>query len=162
MKEALQKKLYEKYPKIFAQKDMPMSETCMCWGICHDDGWYNILETLCGSIQHHIDYENCDGKYESMRKHKSPKPDGTWAHVPQVEATQVKEKWGGLRFYYAGGDEFIRGLVSFAESISLKTCETCGAPGRQTKKGWVRTMCNPCAAAAQKELMGEFEEDSDE
>jgi hypothetical protein len=158
MKEELQKKLYEKYPKIFSQKDLPMSETCMCWGICHDDGWYNILDTLCASIQHHIDYENCDGKYESMRKHRPLPSDGTWVQVHQVEATQVKEKFGGLRFYYNGGDEFINGLVTFAQSISLRTCETCGAPGRPTKKGWIRTMCKPCADAAQKELMGEFDD----
>ena len=158
MKEELQKKLYEKYPKIFSQKDLPMSETCMCWGICHDDGWYNILDTLCARIQHHINYKNCEGEYELMRKHRPPEPDGTWVQVRQVEATQVKEKWGGLRFYYNGGDEFINGLVTFAESISLRTCETCGVPGRPTKKGWIRTMCKPCADAAQKELMGEFDD----
>lgn len=29
----LQEKLFEKYPKIFRQKDLSMNETCMCWGI---------------------------------------------------------------------------------------------------------------------------------
>lgn len=162
MREELQKKLYQKYPKIFAQKGLPMSETNMCWGITTDDGWYNIIDTLCGCIQHHIDWKNCDGKYEHMRKHRPPEADGTWVQVHQVEADQVKEKYGGLRFYYIGGDDHIGGLVSFAESISLKTCETCGAPGRQTKKGWIRTMCNPCAEAAQKELMGEFDDEEGE
>lgn len=162
MKEELQQKLYHKYPKIFGQKDLPTSETCMCWGISTDNGWYNIIDTLCGNIQHHIDWKNCQGKYEHLKKHVSPDENGSWEKVPQVEATQVKEKFGGLRFYYIGGDEHISGLVQFAESISLKTCETCGVPGRQTKKGWIRTMCKPCADAAQKELMGEFDDEEDE
>ena len=33
MKAELQNKLFEKYPKIFGQKDLPMTQTAMCWGI---------------------------------------------------------------------------------------------------------------------------------
>lgn len=162
MREELQSKLYKKYPKIFRQKDLPSSETCMCWGICVDSGWYNIIDTLCANIQYYIDLKNCDGKYEPMRKHREPDENGSWIIVEQVEATQVKEKFGGLRFYYNGGDEYINGLVAFAETIANKTCETCGSPGRQTKCGWIRTMCKTCAAAAQKELVGEFDDEEDE
>lgn len=162
MREELQKKLYQKYPKMFGQKDLPASETNMCWGIDTDDGWFNIIDTLCGSIQHHIDWQNCEGRFESMKKHRQPEADGTWNKVHQVEASQIKEKFGGLRFYYTGGDEHISGLVSFAETISLRTCEMCGSPGRQTKKGWVRTLCKPCADSAQRELMGEFDDEEDE
>tara|TARA_R110002153_G_scaffold46642_2_gene131713 strand:- start:1695 stop:1805 length:111 start_codon:yes stop_codon:yes gene_type:complete len=28
-----QKEIFEKYPKIFRDKDKPMTETCMCWGL---------------------------------------------------------------------------------------------------------------------------------
>jgi len=27
------KQLYEKYPKIFIQKDWPMNKTALCWGL---------------------------------------------------------------------------------------------------------------------------------
>jgi hypothetical protein len=48
--------------------------------------------------------------------------------VDQVVAKQIKEKFGTLRFYYDGGDEFIRGLDSMAASMSSVTCEVCGTP----------------------------------
>jgi len=60
---------------------------------------------------------------------------------PQVTLDQVKEKFGTLRFYYTGGDDYIRGLVSMAESMSGVTCETCGKPGTSTRGGWIKTAC---------------------
>ena len=129
MKKELEEKLFEKYPKIFRQKDLPMSETCMCWGIESGDGWYNILDTLCGQIQWHID--------KNLKEDEKPEE-------VQVEATQVKEKFGGLRFYYHGGNDFINGLVWMAEGLSECTCENCGAPGKQNNESWVTTLCESC------------------
>ena len=60
---------------------------------------------------------------------------------PQVVASQVKEKFGTLRFYYTGGDDYTSGVTSFAESMSCVTCEDCGAPGETGGKGWIRTLC---------------------
>jgi len=61
-----------------------------------------------------------------------------------VEATQVKEKYGSLRFYYTGGDEFIRGICWMAEGLSECTCEECGSPATQNGRGWISTLCDPC------------------
>jgi hypothetical protein len=66
---------------------------------------------------------------------------------PQVTVDQVKEKFGTLRFYYSGGDEYISGLVSMAESISAVTCEECGNPGTQVGGGWITTLCKEHAEA---------------
>lgn len=60
----------------------------------------------------------------------------------QVIATQVKEKYGTLRFYYYGGDEYCSGVESMAESMSAVTCEVCGSPGKIREGGWVRTLCD--------------------
>jgi hypothetical protein len=62
--------------------------------------------------------------------------------IPQVVATQVKEKFGTLRFYYEGGDDYIQGLVDMAESMSAVTCEECGVPGKQRGGGWILTSCD--------------------
>ena len=104
-----------------------VTETAMCWGFSCGDGWYNILNSLMSNIQGHIDWKN---KKEEV--------------VPQVTLDQVKEKFGTLRFYYTGGDDYIRGLVSMAESMSAVTCEECGNPGKQTHGGWIKTTCAPC------------------
>ena len=63
-----------------------------------------------------------------------------------MNVTQVKEKFGGLRFYYDGGNNYIDGMVSFAEAMSYKTCEFCGTTHNvgQTNKGWIFTICKEC------------------
>jgi hypothetical protein len=60
---------------------------------------------------------------------------------------QVKEKFGTLRFYYTGGDDYIRGMVSLAESLTGVTCESCGNVGERRGGGWVHTYCTPCEEA---------------
>ena len=54
MNEKLDSYLCETYPKLFRERHQSMDKTCMCWGFSHDDGWYNIIETLCRGIQGHI------------------------------------------------------------------------------------------------------------
>jgi hypothetical protein len=70
MKEQLDQELCAKYPKIFRDRNAPMDQTCMCWGFEHGDGWYNIIDQLCGSIQSHIDWRqkqhDSDIKYNEM------------------------------------------------------------------------------------------------
>ena len=120
MKKDLQDKLFSEYPKIFKQKDLSPQETAMCWGIACGDGWFDLIDTLCKSIRHHIKYSKKEISFE---------------------ATQVKEKWGGLRFYYDGGDDYIEGMVDLAESLSYKICDVCGNPGKPSNKGWIAVRC---------------------
>lgn len=61
--------------------------------------------------------------------------------VSQVVAVQVKEKFGTLRFYVDGGDNYTDGMIRIAEGMSGVTCEACGNPGRRTEGGWVSTLC---------------------
>lgn len=126
MKKELEEKLFNKYPKIFADKDKPMTETAMCWGIECGDGWYWIIDNLCECIQNYID-------------------NNSHLNIPQVVASQVKEKFGELRFYYNGGDKTIHGMVWFAEKLSIETCEICGSTQNigQTS-GWITTLCKSC------------------
>lgn len=126
MKRELDAKLVEKYPKIFKDRYGNMKDTCMCWGFECDDGWYWIIDNLCSTIQSYID----------NNKHLD---------IQQVVAVQVKEKFGGLRFYVNGGDNYIDGMISLAESLSYKTCEICGSKNnvKQTK-GWIKSLCEDC------------------
>jgi len=72
MTEELQNKLYAKYPKIFAEKDLPMTQTCMNWGICCGDGWYWLIDQLCSSLQWRIDNPDKvklqNGKWSERRR----------------------------------------------------------------------------------------------
>ena len=58
------------------------------------------------------------------------------------EVIQVKEKFGGLRFYINEGTDEIHQRIGQAELESMKTCEITGRPGKlRTDIGWYRTLC---------------------
>jgi len=81
--------------------------------------------------------------------------------IPQVTLDQVKEKFGTLRFYYTGGDEYISGMVTMAEAMSGCTCEECSAPAETHGPGWIRTICKPCEEKrelARKQASEEYEQ----
>lgn len=62
------------------------------------------------------------------------------------EVSQVKEKFGGLRFYCeSDGAPGIYDRIQEAEDESFKTCEECGAPGRPRDWSWIKTLCDKCA-----------------
>lgn len=154
MREELQKQLYERWPEIFAQKDWSMQQTCMCWGIDCDDGWYNIIDNLCNRIQNHVENENWKIKY---KKEKGELPADA-PNYPQIQAVQVKEKYGGLRFYINHHDDYLDGAISMAEAISLDTCEKCGSPGKPNEEGWIVTLCTPCREEYEKRWAKKEEE----
>lgn len=132
MDATLQEELYAKYPYLFSNKDKGPSESCMYFGIETGSGWFDIISTLCWEIKQ---YEQNITNDKSHRYNKD--------YVP-VQFDQVKEKFGGLRVYFSGGDDFIDGLVNMAEAISYKTCESCGNSGKPNKEGWIATLCESC------------------
>jgi len=172
MREDLDKMLCDKYPKMMVDRNADPMETAMCWGFACGDGWFHILDKLMGNIQSHIDWKNkCRQReidkfiareqgYDALLKFYSggnrepseweiKQADETMSdgvtippEVPQVVLEQVKEKFGTLRFYYRGGDDYISGLVSMAESMTNVTCEECGSVGERRHGGWIRTLCD--------------------
>lgn len=97
----LEQKLYKAFPKLFAQKDLPKEQTCMCWGIETPDEWFDVIYKACDTIQNYIDQTKSS----------------------QIEFTQVKEKFGSLRMYYAGADDFVDGVIEMANSLVTKKKE---------------------------------------
>jgi hypothetical protein len=73
-------------------------------------------------------------------------------------AVQVKEKFGGLRFYVQAATDKHYNYISFAESMSYRTCEECGAPGKRYTDGWHRTLCDIHAEMDGREEEYEYEE----
>jgi hypothetical protein len=124
--ESFSKRMEEKFPKMFANK---------YGGFACGKGWWPLLEQLCGTIQHHIDWREKQGN-----------------PIPQVVIEQIKEKFGTLRFYYQGGDDYISGAVSFAENVTDQLCEECGDAGTRRSGGWIRTLCDKHEAERQEKL----------
>src|ERR1043166_7146595 len=107
MRKELDEALCAKYPKIFADRNGKPSETAMCWGFACGDGWYTLIDVLCSKIQHYID--------DPIRQ-----------EIEQVVAFQVKEKFGGLRFYIGSAPDRVHRYIEFAEAMSYHICEECG------------------------------------
>ena len=68
---------------------------------------------------------------------------------PEIEVMQVKEKFGGLRFYTGGIDsdyaDKIYDLIEKADAESFKICENCGTREDVITKGdWLLTLCDNC------------------
>jgi hypothetical protein len=57
----------------------------------------------------------------------------------------VKEKFGGLRFYITQNNKILSKLISEAGAESYKTCEMCGEPGKLYGGYWIKTLCAKCA-----------------
>jgi hypothetical protein len=57
---------------------------------------------------------------------------------------QIKEKFGGLRFYIGSASQEVHDIISRYESLSYLTCEVCGEKGELRKDTglWYKTMCD--------------------
>lgn len=112
-----EQEIFDKYPKIFKDKDKSMKDTCMCWGLEVPDSWLLIIDELCDAMT------NCT--YSCYCKDVKGGID-----FPQVVAEQVKSKFNQLRFYYRleyeqenvpetikeGHVKYIDGMIRYAEN----------------------------------------------
>jgi hypothetical protein len=163
--EEFEKHMAEKYPRYFG-------EGKRYGGFAIGEGWYQIIESLVGNIDHYTKHRrNCRAR--DLRKLRA-KNKGMEAliefmagkkHTPSdwdieraeeamendidvtpkldwINIAQIKEKFGGLRFYYDGGDDEISGMVRMAEAWADHTCEDCGNKGERRSGGWIRTLCD--------------------
>jgi hypothetical protein len=124
--------IIQKYPKIF--QDYEGNPHRVNW---YDvpDGWLAVIDILCGSIQDYIDNT---WRYTTGGNRVSP---------AQVTCTQMKEKFGGLRFYVNNSDEQIEGMIRMAEFMCEHICQKCGSKENigQTQ-GWIATLCGTCGS----------------
>lgn len=61
-----------------------------------------------------------------------------------IKASQIKEKFGTLRFYTDLTSDAAEAAISAAEKASVKICEECGQDGTLREGGWLKTRCDDC------------------
>jgi hypothetical protein len=115
MNKELSQKLVDRWPKWF-DVNGSIQHTLMPFGFECGDGWFNLIWKLCEDLDSLV-------------------PDN-------FEVVQVKEKFGGLRFYIDNGSDAIYDRIGQAEDESFKTCEVCGNPGKVRGGGWISTLCD--------------------
>ena len=81
------------------------------------DGWSGIIDKLC------------------LQLSETPEP---------IKATQIKEKFGTLRFYTDVSTDQQDKFITSAENESAIVCEVCGRPGkiRSSGRSWIKTLCD--------------------
>ena len=133
--------LYQKYSLLFDNRHKSPMESPMCFGIECNLGWYELLASVCWRIFQHE--KNIADRIRIRNENEKPNDQSDLDYVP-VKFDQVKEKYGGLRVYYSGGDDYVDGVISMAEEYSYKVCEVCGNAGNPNKGGWISTLCESC------------------
>ena len=125
MRDELEQKLLE-LGKDIIHPDPKFQRNLMACGFECGDGWYDLLHKLISDI---IETD-------------PPK---------DFELFQVKEKFGGLRFYTRGSTDVIEQLIEIAENDSVTICEGCGADATtQNVNGWYTTVCDKCLKEIKK------------
>ena len=128
MRDELELKLSQKYPKILNRENVNGRYPYALFGIEAPSGWYDILDDALGKITQHLE----DTPLIEGKEH-------------QFTVFQIKEKFGGLRFYVEGSDDVINNIINNAELRSDVTCQSCGKPGKgRTDRRWISTLCDDC------------------
>ena len=134
MSPELENQLYADFPLLFDNRHKSPMESCLSMGIECGDGWYDLIRSVCWEITQREKNIKARLKYEGKDER----------NCIEVRFDQIKEKFGGLRIYYSGGDDYVRGVVNMAEEMSYKLCENCGNKGKPNEKGWIMTLCDAC------------------
>lgn len=129
----------EELEKVAKEREEIGCYHSIAYGFECNDGWYDLIDELCAKITE-LDKEKV------------------------VKAVQVKEKFGGLRFYIYGSfvidflgqaslemkddseqqpPKDVHDLIHEYQNRSYSICEVCGKPGQicQTQSRWYKTVC---------------------
>lgn len=127
MKAELDEKLVHAFPNLYRDRNESEYKTCMFWGFECGDGWFDLLWDLSQKLE------------KLILKIKEESPTVEKEYLPA--AAQVKEKFGGLRFYMTTESDEMSDAISLAENKSYTTCETCGKVGILTPTRWLTVAC---------------------
>ena|ERR1700722_15304582 len=113
-------KIIADFPELYSKHGYSTPERSFPVYFAIGDGWFSLMYELSTAIMEHV------------RKN----PDS----LPSI--TDIKEKYGTLRFYTNGGDDIIDDLISKAEDASYTICEKCGNVGELMTSGhWLSVRC---------------------
>jgi len=117
-----------------AELQQKIYDVCPKWfkdlqfGIECDSGWFDVI-------------------YDTMVKLKELNFEGPFS--------QIKEKYGVLNIYVAGGALDLQWkAIEAAEEKSETICEYCGKEGKLMGDFWLMTLCDDCKNAKKEESYG--------
>lgn len=97
---------------------------------------YNELDAMPDAWAKAFGYEMlCEIKDELVKSN----------YLYDYRITQIKEKYGTLRWYDFGGSEELFKIISKYCNLSAKICIRCGAPATHYTRGWISYICEKCS-----------------
>jgi len=151
MNEENEKYLYETYPQLYWQHNLPMSQTAMCWGFDVGDGWFLLIDLLSRALLPYVDEVN--KKEEEWFNQQDEETKQMMVEPSKFGVVQVKQKFAGLRYYVSHSTKEISDIIDLFERLSYSTCEVCGKIGKPRRGGWIETLCDE--HAGEKEALEE-------
>ncbi len=118
--------LMDRYPLLYHYARRP-GQHSMQYGLGIGMGWIPMIEEMSAKIEPIL-----EKIIEADPKAKFP------------TAVQVKEKFGGLRFYLSTSHKEVDDIVNDYESKSYEICQDCGESGTIRTKGWHKVLCDSC------------------
>jgi len=113
------------YRIMFARDEGQPFHCIQAFGMECGNGWFELIYDLSSKLEEII----------------ASLPEDQQEHYHVV---QVKEKFGGLRFYLSAETDEMEDYISEAENMSYHICEECGEPGECNTEGWLITLCDKC------------------
>ena len=117
------------------------------------DYWSGLVDKHPAMFEHLWRPPECDKGWEELLDNLMTNLEQLLKGMPGaiLEVIQIKEKFGGLRFYVNTKGDWVSqedlialdDLIQEAERLSYSICEKCGAPGSTRRdRSWVRTLCD--------------------
>ena len=79
--------------------------------------------------------------------------------VPYIEGyriTEIKEKYGTLRWYDNGATQKVHDIIAKYERLSGDVCIRCGKPAIWESLGWISFFCDDCAKTEASEVLKDY------
>lgn len=132
--------LYSRYPKLFRDKDLPMTQSCMYWGLDCGIGWFDLLNDLCAQLDLLERTVGLEVVFDQIKEKMSTLR--AYHHVARFPESAITDEDKAL------WNTIVYGLVSCAEEVSAQTCEETGEYGTMhvSPTGWYRTLSATKAA----------------
>ncbi len=124
MRKELDEALSANFPNLYRDRNADKNKSSMHWGFECGSGWYPLLNRASAKLEKLI-LELPENKRKFYK------------------ATQVKQKFGGLRLYMYDRTQAMKDILADVEEESFRTCEACGRPGKliEIPHRWVTVNC---------------------
>lgn len=140
--------LHGKFPIIFRTK-----EPLWC-----ENGWYDLIYTLCQELETIALSQKAPASqtwFQQKCFDLFSRIDLELKYIPvkiidwcmpeqdsRLLVVQIKQKFGGLRFYTVNHTDEVLQLITAAEDKSFTICEMCGQPGKTYSiRYWLTSLC---------------------